>query len=110
MQYEKICEICGKIFMSSSHNAKYCSSKCYEIKQKLRRDKLKLLPKPMIKCLWCHLLFASFGRKKYCSPECGYFYSKKLSRIFNFFQFSGNVEGELASLQELGSKYKFPEE
>ena len=109
MKLEKICEICGKIFLSSAPNAKYCSDKCYQTNQKIKIYELKLLPKPMCKCLWCHKLFPERGQKKYCSPECGQFYSRKKRKVCKIFS-SSKFEKEMGLLQELGDQYKFPDE
>lgn len=70
--HTKVCLICGKLFQSEAHNARYCSREC-KLEVKRRRNKAAGGPlKPLIReCEYCGKSFETrVANKKYCSQEC----------------------------------------
>ena len=82
-----VCE-CGRSFLSSAYNARYCSDRCRVIGHRLRYKELylrrksgKLVKSKIIKCRVCSGNFDNNGTGKiYCSAECKKVFSRKRER------------------------------
>ena len=73
------CSICGREFIQTHGNQKYCSEECrIEAKQLLDQQYYSLKresEEPILaECEYCHDLFIKqHGNQKYCSDECQYY-------------------------------------
>lgn len=70
--HTKACLICGKLFQSEAHNARYCSREC-KLEVKRRRNKADRGPLKHFKreCECCGKSFETrVANKKFCSQEC----------------------------------------
>jgi len=74
---KRICKLesCGKEFMPTIHNHRYCTRECH----KKAIEKRKPYPKNRIlNCKHCNKEFTPNGKcRKYCSEQCSIEYSKK---------------------------------
>lgn len=62
------CEHCGKEFVTTNHNQKYCSVEC---RQKAYKEKpYKPLGTRVFECEFCGELFEADIKRKFCTPEC----------------------------------------
>lgn len=74
--YSIFCEMCGKEFMPTSNNARYCSRDCYEQMQKLQKLRSErnlragLTVWQIMRCIKCLKPFLDDGCDKFCSEEC----------------------------------------
>ena len=87
------CEICGKFFKGSKHNAnRFCSRNCYnqfhDIKDKER------------KCLCCKKIFiAKTSKDKYCSQECHLKTIHSINKGQNHWNWQGGITSENEKLR-----------
>lgn len=70
------CKYCGKTFLKTAHNQKYCGSNCKSSDSKHRtgKSKTKILPGQFKECLECHKQFEPSKHTPFaafCSRKCG---------------------------------------
>jgi hypothetical protein len=78
---EKICKLCGKVFLTSHHNKAYCSNICcnrakrYRYQERYKKQKVKIV----LFCVYCgnEIKDAKKASKRYCNPNCGLLHRKE---------------------------------
>lgn len=68
------CRFCGKEFMLTSENRKYCSAECFN-RFRLARQRPGCNREDLMyhnECAYCHKVFILEHQAKYCSYECSY--------------------------------------
>ena len=65
---EETCGQCGKVFVTTNHNQKYCSVEC---RDKAYKEKpYKPLGTRVFECEFCGELFEADAKRRFCTPEC----------------------------------------
>lgn len=72
---EETCRQCGKVFVTTNHNQKYCSVEC---RDKAYKEKpYKPLGTRVFECEFCGDLFESDTKRRFCTPECRLKYERE---------------------------------
>jgi len=72
MKYNRVCQYCGKIFVTNQNAKKFCRKKCsiYASKKQKNKEKACL-------CQWCGQIFLSSRKRSFCNSVCHREYMSK---------------------------------
>lgn len=71
MEYNVVCECCGKSFIASRCDKRYCSKKCKDVGYKRSKGQNSRIEPRRVICKVCGKEFETFnGTKSTCSEEC----------------------------------------
>lgn len=112
LRWEK-CETCGKVFVTTKKQQKYCSSSCRYLSEKERMRKRSTMLRPMLfepkiaKCRYCGKRFTTSykGNKDFCSEECRQ-NQVKLHRKNHKHRLKGKIVDKDITLKRVAKQYK----
>ena len=73
MKYNRVCQHCGKIFVTNQNAKKFCRKKCSIYASKKQANK----PKECL-CQWCGEIFSSPRKRRFCNSDCHRDYMSKI--------------------------------